>query len=503
MPAPVPMIPPHQLLVFLLQAALLIALAVLLGRAARRVGLPPIVGELCVGIIVGPTLLAHVAGDLSAWLLPRQAGQFHLLDAVGQIGVMLLVGLTGVELDAGLVRRRGGTAVRISAAGLLLPLALGIGVGLLLPATLRGAHTERPVFALFLGVAMCVSAMPVIAKTLTDMRLLHRNIGQLILVSGSVDDAFGWLMLSVVSALATTGVRAGDVGRSVGSTLAVVVVALTAGRLVVRAVMRRAARAGGAVVVAAAVALMLGGAAGTLAVGLEPIFGAFLAGALIGASGAPRVSGTGGASGPSGAPRVSGTGGASGPSGAPRVSGTGGASGPSGVPGPPGALGSSVAAGPSGGSGAPVLSTGAALAPLRTLVLAVFAPLFFATAGLRVDLTVLRRPDVLGVAALLLFVAVAGKFGGAFIGALLCRLNRWEALALGAGMNARGVVEIVVAMAGLRLGVLNAETYTIVVLIAILTSVMAPPILRWAMRKVEHTAEETIRLERSAASPVD
>ncbi|MDG6101820.1 cation:proton antiporter [Dactylosporangium aurantiacum] len=488
MPAPVPMIPPHQLLVFLLQAALLIALAVLLGRAARRVGLPPIVGELCVGIIVGPTLLAHVAGDLSAWLLPRQAGQFHLLDAVGQIGVMLLVGLTGVELDAGLVRRRGGTAVRISAAGLLLPLALGIGVGLLLPATLRGAHTERPVFALFLGVAMCVSAMPVIAKTLTDMRLLHRNIGQLILVSGSVDDAFGWLMLSVVSALATTGVRAGDVGRSVGSTLAVVVVALTAGRLVVRAVMRRAARAGGAVVVAAAVALMLGGAAGTLAVGLEPIFGAFLAGALIGASGAPRVSGTGGASGPSGAPRVS---------------GTGGASGPSGVPGPPGALGSSVAAGPSGGSGAPVLSTGAALAPLRTLVLAVFAPLFFATAGLRVDLTVLRRPDVLGVAALLLFVAVAGKFGGAFIGALLCRLNRWEALALGAGMNARGVVEIVVAMAGLRLGVLNAETYTIVVLIAILTSVMAPPILRWAMRKVEHTAEETIRLERSAASPVD
>nr|AFU65890.1 DacR3 [Dactylosporangium sp. SC14051] len=427
MTPPVPMIPPHQLLVFLLQAALLIALALLLGRGARRVGLPPIVGELCVGIVVGPTLLSHVAGDLSAWLLPRQAGQFHLLDAVGQIGVMLLVGLTGVELDLGLVRRRGGTAVRISLAGLVLPLALGIGVGLLLPATLLGAHAERPVFALFLGVAMCVSAMPVIAKTLTDMRLLHRNIGQLILVSGSVDDAFGWLMLSVVSALATTGVRVGDVGWSIGSTLAVVVVAVTAGRPVVRAVIRRAERAGGPVLIAVSVALMLGCAAATLAAGLEPIFGAFLAGALIGASGP---------------------------------------------------------------------AAGTALAPLRTLVLAVLAPLFFATAGLRVDLTVLRRPEVLGVAALLLLVAIVGKFGGAFLGALLCRLNRWEALALGAGMNARGVVEIVVAMAGLRLGVLNAETYTIVVLIAILTSVMAPPILRWAMRKVEHTAEETIRLER-------
>jgi Kef-type K+ transport system membrane component KefB len=276
-----------------------------------------------------------------------------------------------------------------------------------------------------------VSAMPVIAKTLTDMRLLHRNIGQLILVSGTVDDAFGWAMLSVVSALATSGVHAGDIGWSVGATLATGLVAVTLGRPLVRRVMRTAARSGASAVVAATVVLVLVCAAGTLALGLEPIFGAFLAGVLIGTSGEVDR---------------------------------------------------------------------AALAPLRTVVLTVFAPLFFATAGLRVDLTVLGRPAVLAAAAVLVLVAILGKFGGACIGALACRLNRWEALALGAGMNARGVVEVVVAMVGLRLGVLSVEAYTIVMLIAILTSLMAPPILRVAMRRVEHTAEEEIRLVRSAAS---
>ncbi|MEU4180081.1 cation:proton antiporter [Streptomyces sp. NPDC026589] len=103
-----------------------------------------------------------------------------------------------------------------------------------------------------------------------------------------------------------------------------------------------------------------------------------------------------------------------------------------------------------------------------------------ATADLRMDLTALARPTALGAAAAVLAVAVAGKFGGAFIGARLSRLNRWEALALGAGMNSRAVVEAIVAMTGLRLGVLNTETYTIVALVAIVTSLMAPPILRYA-----------------------
>jgi Kef-type K+ transport system membrane component KefB len=137
----------------------------------------------------------------------------------------------------------------------------------------------------------------------------------------------------------------------------------------------------------------------------------------------------------------------------------------------------------------------ARLASLRFVVTAVLAPAFFAIAGLRMDLSELADPTVLFAGVTLLFIAVLGKFAGAFAGARLSRLNRWEALALGAGMNARGVVEVVVAMVGVRLGVLSTGMYTVIVLIAIVTSLMSPPILRGAMARVEMNAEEQVRQE--------
>jgi Kef-type K+ transport system membrane component KefB len=426
--APVPPIATHQLLLFLLQVGLLLAIALLLGRLAGRIGMPAVVGELCTGMLLGPSLLDHVAPGLAGWLLPKEPGQFHLLDAVGLLGLLLLVGVTGAEVDFKLIRRRGATAVRVSGAGFGVPLGLGIATGYLLPAALMPDGGDRTVFALFLGVAMCVSAIPVIAKTLLDMNLLHRNIGQLILSAGMVDDVFGWLMLSVVSAMATTGVRAGQVGLSLLYLVAVLVLAWFVGRPTVRAVLRMSARSTeGGPMLAAAVVIVLLGAAGTHAAGLEPVLGAFIAGMLIGSAG-------------------------------------------------------------SAGS----LDL-ARLAPLRAVVLAVLAPLFFAIAGLRMDLTALGDPVVLMAAVVVLLIAILGKFAGAYLGARASRLSRWEALALGSGMNARGVIEVIVAMVGLRLGVLTAATYTIVVLVAIVTSLMAPPILRIAMRRVDDTAEEQLR----------
>lgn len=133
------------------------------------------------------------------------------------------------------------------------------------------------------------------------------------------------------------------------------------------------------------------------------------------------------------------------------------------------------------------------MTPLRTLVISVLAPIFFATAGLRMDLTALARPAVLISAVAVLAVAVVGKFVGAYLGARASRLSHWEGLALGAGLNARGVIEVIVAMVGLRLGILNTAAYTIVVLIAIATSLMAPPTLRYAARRIEVTTEERER----------
>ncbi|WP_449064590.1 cation:proton antiporter [Planomonospora algeriensis] len=426
--APVAVIPAHHLMTFLLQLGLLLGLATLLGRLSARFGLPALLGELCAGILIGPSLLANAAPDLFAWLLPQDPARFHLIDAVGQLGVLLLVGMTGMHLDTGFLRRQGRSAAWISGTGLLVPLALGVGIGFLAPPEMIAGGTDPAVFALFLGVALCVSAIPVIAKILTEMRLLHRDIGQLILSTSVIDDVAGWFLLSVVSALATAGARTGQAALTAIALLAVFVLAsLLIGRRVVAAVLRLADRGhGDRTLIAAVTVLFLLFAAVTHALGFEAVLGAFVCGALIGSSPDLKV---------------------------------------------------------------------ARLAPLQTFVAAVLAPIFFATAGLRMDLTELANPVVLGAGLLVLAVAVLGKFAGAYLGARIARRTRWEALALGAGLNSRGVIEVIVAMVGLRLGVLTTASYTVIVLVAVATSMMAPPLLRLAASRIAPTEDEAVREE--------
>ncbi|MGW0392265.1 cation:proton antiporter [Streptomyces sp. NPDC003042] len=424
--APVAPLASHTVLLFLLQAGVLLALASALGALAVRWRMPALVGELTAGVLLGPSVLGALAPALSGRLFPRDAEQLHLLDAVGLLGVLFLVALAGTQVDLGLVRRQSGTALRVSLGGLVVPLAGGVVCGLLLPATLAGPGTDPVVFALFMGVAMCVSAIPVIAKTLTDMNLMHRRVGQLTMTAAVFDDVCGWVMLSLLSAMAASGLHTGDVVRSVAALAVAGAAAVWVVRPVARRVLGRARGAG--TVLTSLVVLILFSAAGSQALGLEAIVGAFACGLAI----------------------------------------------------------RSVAS-----KGRGDLT---ALDPLRRMLTGVLAPLFFATAGLRIDLTALADARLAPLALLVLAVAVVGKFAGAFLGAMASGMTRWEGLALGAALNARGVIEVVIATAGLRMGVLTSASYTMVVLVAIATSLMAPPLLRWTMARVETTPEDEQRL---------
>src|SRR5690606_6045471 len=135
-----------------------------------------------------------------------------------------------------------------------------------------------------------------------------------------------------------------------------------------------------------------------------------------------------------------------------------------------------------------------AFSALHTLTTAFLAPIFFASAGLRVDLALLAEPQVWAWGLAVLAAASGTKLAGAYLGARLAGLPRREGLALGAGLNARGAVEIVVATVGLSLGVLSAASYTVVVLMAMATSMMAPPLLRWALAGWKGSREERDRL---------
>lgn len=234
-----------QLTMFLLELGGLVLLAMLAGRLAARLGMPSVAGELLVGVVLGPSLLGRLPAALSTWLPQHNPSQLVLLQAVGQLGVVLLVGLTGAQLDLKLVRERGGAAMRVGLAGLIVPLGLGIAIGFVLPLSMMSAN--RTWTALFLGVALGVSAIPVIAKILMDMRLQHRDVGQLILAAGIIDDGIGWVLLSVVSALAVSGGRTGAIGVSMALLAAVALGAATVGRIVIRAVLRQARRAPGVI----------------------------------------------------------------------------------------------------------------------------------------------------------------------------------------------------------------------------------------------------------------
>ncbi|WP_394437429.1 cation:proton antiporter [Streptomyces sp. SGAir0957] len=432
--ATVTAIPHDPLLVLLVQIGVLLALATALGRLAARCNLPPVVGELAAGIVAGPSVLGHLGPGLSHRLFPPDPGTTHMLLAVGQLGALFLVGITGAHIDLPLLRRKRSAIGWVSAGSVLLPLAAGVGLGFVLPDALRGEHGSRTVFALFIGVAVAVSALPVIAKTLLDMKLMHRDVGQLIIGAAAVSDIVGWFLLSVVSATATAGFRAGTVARTAGCLLLILVLTAVARPVTVR-LLRSAERSRNAegVGVATVVVLLVLASAGTHALGMEPILGAFLCGIVVGGSGA---------------------------------------------------------------AGRRFLNLA------RTFVMAVLAPLFLATAGLQADVSALAHPPVLAAALLTLVVAVGVKLVGGYAGARLSGADRNAALAVGAGLNARGVVEIVLASVGLGIGLLTTASYTVIVLVALVTSVMAPPILRWTTGLIDVTDTELERERLFVAEPV-
>lgn len=411
---------------FFLQVVVLLSTALVLGRLAVRIGLPAIVGELLAGVVLGPSVLSNLAPEVLGRLLPSEGSP--ALDAVTQLGVLLLVGLTAAKLDYTVVRRRRAAAGYVTVISLVLPLVVGLALGLLLPWVHTPPAGDRLPFAIFLGVTLCVSSVPVVAKAMADMNVLHREIPQLTLVVAVIHDAVGWFLLAVVAALAAadaTGLA------PVAVSFAVLTVVAVLGRLLVRGLLRHVnCSVEGGPAIAFAVIVILSGAAIAHGLGLDATIGAFVGGSLLVL---PRV------------------------------------------------------------------ERQPDLTPLRTVVLAVFAPLFLAGAGLRADLTALTGTGLLMAVGFLL-VAITAKAGGALLGAWLGRLTLWESVALAAGLNARGMVEIVVATVGLQLGVIDTTVFTVVVFVAIVTSMMAPPLIKLAARRMPESPEER-RVLADQASP--
>src|SRR6056297_2279871 len=269
----------HELLIVIAQLTVLLFVARILGEAFAAVGQPTVVGELLAGVVLGPSLLGLVAPGAYEALFAVSETQFHLLEVVSWLGLVMLLVVTGLETDIDLVVSKGRTAIVLSLGGIVVPFATGFALGWVLPAAFVAAPDQRLVFSLFVATAMSISAIPVIAKVLLELDVVRRDVGQLILAAGMVDDTIGWILLATVAGLARTG--AVDLGAVATTLLSVIVflgIAFTVGRRVVARTIRWVDDAVGSDAALLSTLMLLALAAGAVTqfLGLEAILGAFV-----------------------------------------------------------------------------------------------------------------------------------------------------------------------------------------------------------------------------------
>lgn len=423
--------PHHDVLVLIFQVAVLLLSARALGEVAQRLGQPSVIGEILAGIVLGPSLLSGFFPFLGVWIVPQTDLQGHLLEVISLIGAIFLLLITGMETDLALIRRHAKTAIGVSYGGIIVTFSSGLLLGFLLPDFLLANPDKRLVFALFVATAMSISAIPVIAKVLIDLNLMRRDIGQIILAAGMNDDTNGWILLSIVAALATgQSVTAIGVLQTVVIVLGFLVLSFTLGRWLVKKALDFVQDEVGSQdrLLTLVIVLTFAWAAITQSLKLEAVLGAFVMGILLGQL--PRL--------------------------------------PDSVH-----------------------------EKLESIALGIFAPIFFAVAGLKVNVINLLDAKLLIISLIVIFVATAGKVVGTYLGArVIGRRDHWTALSFGAGLNARGAMEIIIATIGLKLGILSQDMFSIIVLMAMATSLMAPPALRWALKHVKPGEEELERLHR-------
>ncbi|XXX80491.1 cation:proton antiporter [Sorangium sp. So ce134] len=394
---------------FLIQAFLIIACARLVGMLARKLEQPMVIAEVTAGILLGPSLFGWLFPDASAVLFAQES--LPLLKLVSEVGLIVFMFLIGLELDPKLLRGRGHASVVISHTSIVVPFALGGLLALYLYPRLSDSSVPFMSFTLFMGVAMSITAFPVLARILTDKRLLGTKVGALTITCAAVDDVTAWCILAFVVSIARATGLVGAVWTTVFA-----VVYIAGMMFVVRPFLTRLADRGSSKeglsqdLVAVTLLLLIVSSWTTEMIGIHPLFGAFMLGAIM----------------------------------------------------------------PKGTGFAHSLAE-----KLEDFAVVFLLPLFFAYSGLRTHIGLLNSADGWLMCGLIIVVACAGKFGGSAVAARLTG-QRWrEASALGILMNTRGLMELIVLNLGLDLGIISPKLFTMMVLMALVTTFMTSPLLRW------------------------
>lgn len=394
------------LLIFQMSVVLLVSMAT--GRVARMLGQARVIGEIFGGIVIGPSILGRIAPHLFSRLFP--ATSFSALESLSTVGLILFLFVVGSELNLEHLAQQKTTALFSSVASILLPFSLAVASAPLFHARFSPNGVGRIPFALFLGVSMSITAFPVLARILEERNLQTSALGATALLCAALDDVAAWMLMAV--AMAFIGVNGDGAGLYfrllwLGMYVAAMLFIIRPlGRWVAR---RRSQDELSYDLLALMLAVALASSAVTDAIGVHPLFGAFLAGLCF-----PRV--------PAWQQTL-------------RVR-------------------------------------------LETVLSLILLPLFFAITGLRTRLDLLSDVSTWMWTGFVLVLAVAGKMGGAVIGARFTGQDWRSSLALGALLNTRGLVELIVLNIAYNAHVFSPTLFTMLVVMALITTSITVPILK-------------------------
>lgn len=400
--------PDQSVIAFFFAIIVVMLFARLCGSLMPRIRQPRVMGEVLAGILLGPTVFGAIDPGLQAKIFAPDIIPY--INVAANLGLIFYMFLIGMEVDLGLLRGRMRMTLAVSNTALAVPLMLGLLAAVPLYEVLAPGGTKFLAFALFVGVSMSITAFPVLARIVSERRMLRRPLGALAISAAAVDDVSCWFLIALATAVAGAGTALG-VLRTVGWAILFCVVMA----LLVRPLIARAAVAYDelghvpATWITAIFAGVLLSAVTTDKIGIAVIFGGFVMGIVM-----PRHAG----------------------------------------------LSEDVNR------------------RVEDFVLILLLPLFFAYTGLRTDVGLLSRGVLILIMLGLIAIAIVGKYGGTLIAARVLRLPWRESAALGALMNTRGLTELIVLNLALTLGVISSALFAALVVMALVTTFMAGPLLR-------------------------
>ncbi|PVX45547.1 transporter (CPA2 family) [Flavobacterium sp. 103] len=397
----------HPLAILLAQIVTIILVARFFGWVCRKIGQPTVIGEMIAGIVLGPSLIGMYFPEFSAMLFPKDS--LGNLQFLSQIGLILFMFVIGMELDLKALRNKAHDAVVISHASIIIPFALGLALAYFIYHSFAPQGVEFISFGLFLGIAMSITAFPVLAGIVRERGIHKTKLGAIVITCAAADDITAWCILAAVIAIVKAG--------SFTSSLYVIVLAVFYVLLMLKVVRPFLKKVGdlsstreslSKPVVAIFFLTLLLSSYVTELIGIHALFGAFLAGAIM----------------------------------------------------------------PENNKFRSIF-----IEKIEDVSVVVLLPLFFVFTGLRTQIGLIDDPHLWKITGIIILVAVAGKFFGSALAAKFVGHTWKDSLSIGTLMNTRGLMELVVLNIGYDLGVLSTEIFTMMVIMALVTTFMTGPAL--------------------------